>query len=767
MAAILLLLLIIAFSNFIIPRGANRFRGIILAVFQLVAFVFFYQKLAVTNAGEVITESYRWIPELGLNLQFQLDGVSIIFALLVTGIGVLVFLYAQAYMKPYGHLQRFFFFLFLFSFAMLGLVLSANMIQLFIFWELTSFLSFFLITYFNEKEEARAAAFRSLFITAFGGLSLLAGILLIGNIAGSYVISDWVASAAAIKAHSHYLPGLLLILLGVFTKSAQFPFHFWLPGAMQAPTPVSSYLHSATMVKAGVFLLMRLSPVMGNTPEWNYIISLVGVTTMLIGGYFALTQRDLKGVLAYTTISALGILVLMLGIDTKLSVKSAIVFLLVHAFYKATLFMVAGFIDKKTGTRDLTKLGGLARQMPVTMVITMLALLSMAGLPPMLGFIGKELIYEAKVQLPGIASIILVVGVLANAFMVAVSVFLGYKLFFGKQGDLPKKPDEKGVLYLLGPAVLVLLSLIYGLFPGIINRMVEVALQVVVPKALDIHLKLWHGFNQVLLLSVFTVLIGSALAFFVIKKPKLLGKWSNLNSSVFSFSFTKAFSNMISGFVGFSERNTARIQHGSHRYYILTIFVVTSLMLWYQLYDTRGWTLATNITLQPFYISILVAISIAAAVFTMFSKSRLSSIIAMGVVGYGLSLIFLYYSAVDLAITQILAETLILVMFVLILQKLPVFAKLSSRATKIRDMIIALSFGGVMTTLALKAINVEFNHPISDFFLENSYTKAYGENVVNVILVDFRALDTMGEVTVLTIAALGVFVLLKTRSKKI
>ncbi len=767
MAAILLLLLIIAFSNFIIPKKANRFRGIILAAFQLVAFVFFYLKLSVTNAGEVITESYRWIPELGLNLQFQLDGISIIFALLVTGIGVLVFLYAQAYMKSYGHLQRFFFFLFLFSFAMLGLVLSANMIQLFIFWELTSFLSFFLITYFNEKEEARAAAFRSLFITAFGGLSLLAGILLIGNIVGSYAISDWVAGAETIQAHNHYFPGLLLILLGVFTKSAQFPFHFWLPGAMQAPTPVSAYLHSATMVKAGVFLLMRLSPVMANTPQWNYIIALVGVVTMLIGGYFALTQRDLKGVLAYTTISALGILVLMLGIDTRLSIKSAIVFLLVHAFYKATLFMVAGFIDKKTGTRDLTKLGKLAKPMPVTMIITFLALLSMAGLPPMLGFIGKELIYEAKVQLPGIALIILVVGVLANAFMVAVSVFLGYKLFFGKQGDLPKKPDEKGILYLIGPAVLVLLSLVYGLFPGIINRMVEVALQVMVPKALDIHLKIWHGFNQVLLLSIFTVILGTTLAVFVIKKPAFLNKWSAFNARVFSFSFTQAFTNMISGFVGLSERNTARIQHGRNRYYIMTIIVVTTLMLLYQLYVTRGWTLATEFSLQPFYISILIIITIAATLYTMVSKSRLTAIIAMGVVGYGISLIFLYYSAVDLAITQILAETLILVMFVLILQKLPVFAKLSSRATKIRDFIIALSFGGIMTLLALKAINVEFNHPISDYFLQNSYAKAYGKNVVNVILVDFRALDTMGEVTVLTIAALGVFVLLKTRSKEI
>lgn len=766
MIVVLSFILLFGLTIFLTPKRVIKYQGYILALILFSSFTYFLFQKNTINSGEILVETIQWIPLLGINFQFQLDGLTIIFAMLVTGVGTLVFLYAQAYMKSYDKLQRFYFYLFIFCFAMLGLVLSTNLIQLFIFWELTSFLSFFLITFFHEKESARNAAFQSLFITGLGGLSLLAGILLLGNVVGSYSISDWVNNAVAIQQSSLYRIGLILILLGVFSKSAQFPFHFWLPGAMQAPTPVSSYLHSATMVKAGVFLLARLNPALGNTIEWNYIIPLVGAITMLIGAYFALTQSDLKGVLAYTTISALGILVLLLGIDTKLSVKAAVVFLLVHAFYKATLFMLAGFIDKKTGTRNLQLLGGLAKTMPVTFVVMALALLSMAGLPPMLGFIGKELIYEAKVQSPGIASLILILGVTANALMVAVSVYVTYKLFFSKPGQLPKKPNEKGVLFVIGPVILVALSLIFGLFPGILNKTIEVALGVVRADELEIKLKLWHGFNKVFMLSLLTVTMGVLLAILIIRKPVLLIKWQKLNSRIFTFQLTEIFNSTINGFVKFSEQNTKRIQHGYHRYYILSIIIISGVLLWFQIYVTRGWVLATSFSFQPFYISVLVLIVIVASIYVMFSSSRIASIVAMGVTGYGISLIFLYYSAVDLAITQILVETLVVVMFVLILQKLPKFARLSKKRSKIRDLIVALSFGGAMTMLALKAIHVDFNHPISDFFLKNSLSKAYGENVVNVILVDFRALDTLGEVVVLTIAALGVYVLIHTKNQK-
>lgn len=766
MEIILIIYVIVAFSVFSIKKDRFKYKSVFLALVQLAAFLYFFSKISIIKSGDVIIHKINWIPQLGLSLSFILNGISLAFALLITGIGTLVFLYAQAYMKHYEHTDRFYFLLFLFSGAMLGLVLSENLIQLFIFWELTSFLSFLLISFLHEKESTRKAAFQSLFITGFGGLILLTGIILLGNTVNSYSLTEWVKQADIIRESNVYFPGLILILIGAFTKSAQFPFHFWLPGAMQAPTPVSSYLHSATMVKAGFFLLIVLNPVLGGTIEWTYIIPLFGVITMLVGSYFAITQTDLKGILAYTTISALGILILLMGIDTELSIKAAILFLFIHAFYKATLFMVAGFIDKKTGTRELSKLGGLIRQMPLTFVITLLALLSMAGLPPMLGFLGKELIYEAKIQSPGIASLVLILGVASNIFMIAVSLYFLKKVFFGKAAIHEKEPNEKGWLFLVGPFVLAMLSLIFGLFPEILGKsIIEPALYNVIGETVHVKLTIWHGFNKVFFLSLFTIVSGFGLFFLIDKKPVVLKKWRYINSILFKIQFTEVFSNAIENFIDISKGGTKVIQHGFHRYYILSIIIFTSLLLWFQVYITRGWILDASFTLTPFYISGLIGIIILSTIYSVISKSRIVTIIAMGVTGYGISMIYMYYSAVDLAITQIIVETLTVVMFVIALQRLPRFAKLSSKLTKVRDLIIALGFGSGMTVLALKAIQVEFNHPISEFFIKNSYDKAYGKNVVNVILVDFRALDTLGEITVLTIAALGVFVLLKKKRK--
>lgn len=768
MQQVLILYFLASIGVFLMPKQQKKKTPIILALVQFGAFVFFFSKIDSIKNGDSLNNFIQWIPQLGLNLDFSLNGISLAFALLVTGIGFLVFLYASAYMKDYKGTNKFYFYLFLFSGAMLGLVLSGNLIQLFIFWELTSFLSFLLISFFHEKESARKAAFQSLITTALGGLLLLTGIVLLGSVVDSYSIADWIEQSSLLKSSKLYFPGLLLILIGAFTKSAQFPFHFWLPDAMQAPTPVSSYLHSATMVKAGVFLLMSLSPALGETTAWTYIIPLAGVITMLIGAYFAIAQTDLKAILAYTTICALGILILLIGIDTELSMKAAIIFLFVHAFYKASLFMIAGFIDKKVGTRELSKLGGLIKRMPITFIVSTLALLSMAGLPPMLGFLGKELIYEAKVQSPGIASLILVLGVAANALMIAVSFYFLYKVFLGKQGEYPKQPNEKGWLYLIGPAILIFLSLFFGLFPNLLGKaIIDPAIKFIRVDALDVKIKIWHGFNPVFMLSLFTIALGVSLFFVVIKRNTFLEKWRAINHKLFVFKFTDLFSNALSYFVKFSERNTKRIQHGNHRYYLLSVIMLSSILLWFQVYITRDWVLDTSFSFHPFYIFGLTIIIVLSTFYSAITNSRIVTIVAMGVAGYGISLIYLYYSAVDLAITQILVETLTVVMFVLILQRLPRFAKLSSRQTKIRDLSIALIFGGAMTILALQAIHVDFNHPISDYFVENSYVKAYGKNIVNVILVDFRALDTLGEITVLTIAALGVYVLLKSKTKKV
>lgn len=768
MQCILLVYIAFAFGIFILPKWLKNKKAIVLALVQLVFFVYFLSKIEAIKSGNSISTLIHWIPQIGLNFEFTLNGLSMAFALLITGIGALVFLYASAYMKSYEDTDKFYFYLFLFSGAMLGLVLSGNLIQLFIFWELTSFLSYLLISFFHEKEISRKAAFQSLIITGLGGLFLLTGIVLLGSIVNSYSIADWIEQSEAIKSNNLYLPGLLLLLVGAFTKSAQFPFHFWLPDAMQAPTPVSSYLHSATMVKAGVFILASLSPALGGTNEWTYIIPLIGVITMLIGSYFAITQTDLKAILAYTTICALGILILLIGIDTKLSIKAAMLFLFVHAFYKASLFMIVGIIDNKTGTRDLARLGGLIRYMPVTFIVSSLALLSMAGLPPMLGFLGKELIYEAKVQSPGIASLLLVLGVAANILMIAVSLYFLFKVFLGKKGEYTKQPNEKGWLFIFGSGILTLLSLFFGLFPNLLGKtIINPALRIIHVDSVDVKIKIWHGFNPVFFLSLFTIILGIGLFVLVIKRKNFLEKWRKLNSSFFVFKFTEVFSSGLAYFIDFSKINTKRLQHGYHRYYILSVVVFTSLLLWMQVYVTRNWELDTVFTLNPFYISGLVLIILLSTTYSIVTRSRIVTIIAMGVTGYGISLIYLYYSAVDLAITQILVETLTVIMFVLILQRLPRFAKLSSWHTKLRDLSVAVVFGSVMTMLALQAIHVDFNHPISDFFVENSDIKTYGKNIVNVILVDFRALDTLGEIIVLTIASIGVFVLLNIKTKKV
>ncbi len=497
------------------------------------------------------------------------------------------------------------------------------------------------------------------------------------------------------------------------------------------------------------------------------IIPLIGVVTMLIGSYFAITQTGLKPILAYTTINALGVLVLLIGIDTKLSMKAAILFLIIHAFYKATLFMVAGMIYKKTGTMEIDKLGGLRKYMPITFIITLLAALSMAGLPPMLGFLGKELIYEAKIQSPGIANLLLIFGVASNMLMIAVSLFLVFKVFLGDSKSFKTIPNEKGPGFWLGPLILVSLSLFFGLFPSTLgSTLVESALSILREEDIYVKLKLWHGFNDVFFLSLFTVILGFSLLFLLIKKPILLIKWRAVNRSIFKVKLTDIFDSSIESFVKFTTRKANVIQHGYHRYYIITIIVFTSALIWYQVFVTGGFKLNANFTLFPFYLSGLIVIIVCAVIFSIFAKTRITSIIALGVVGYGISLIYLYYSAIDLAITQIIVETLIVAMFVLVLQKLPRFAKLSSKLSKIRDMSIALVFGSVMTIIALKAIDVSFMDTVSKYYIDNSMTKAYGKNIVNVILVDFRALDTMGEVIVLSIAAFGVSMLLQSKTKK-
>lgn len=713
----------------------------------------------------ILSFNYPWMNIFDVGLHFRTDGLSYLFSFLILGIGGLIVLYAWAYMKNYEQKERLMLILLVFMASMLGVVNADDMILLFVFWELTSITSFLLVGFNHDDEKSRKAAQQALLITGFGGLALMAGFILLAIAGGSYKISELVLNAEAIKTSNLYIPAFLLILFGAITKSAQFPFHFWLPGAMQAPTPVSAYLHSATMVKAGVYLLMRLNPVLGGTDVWHYSISLFGVGTMFIGAYLAITQTDLKKILAYTTISALGILMLLIGIDTNMSLKAASIFIIVHALYKAALFTITGIIDKSAGTRDLSKLSNLFKPLPVVTIAALLSLFSMSGLPPFLGFIGKELIYEAKVLVPDISNILLFFGVSANAFMIFISLLLIYRVFY--------RPNSKKIHYInlskvtpmltLGPILLSFCGLLFGVFPNFFTRsIVQDVLYNIRAEDIPVKLKLWHGFNQVLMLSMGTILIGFILFMF---RAQVIRLASKINVTLFKIDLSELFNQAIYGLLNFTQAKTSMIQHGYHRYYLLVIFLFTSILVWFKVLRFDGWP-ENPVPLQfSFYVVFFSVMIAVAALITVLSKSRLVSIITMGIAGYATALIYLFYGAIDVAITLILVDTLFIVLFVMMIQKLPTFANLSSRLTRLRDGILAVLVGGFITALVLKADLVSISPPISDYFIENSLTKGFGKNIVNVILVDFRALDTLGEITVLAIAAVGILALIKSKQK--
>lgn len=703
-----------------------------------------------------------------ISFPFRIDGLSLIFGLLISGIGVLVVLYASWYMKKYDRQAHFFTYLMLFMAAMTGLVFSDNLMALFIFWELTSVTSFLLIGFDHHLEKSRQAALQSLLITGFGGLCLLFAAILIGNITGAYEISKIIDQGINLSSNPQYNLVFVLVLVAVLTKSAQFPFHFWLPGAMQAPTPVSAYLHSATMVNAGIYLLLRIQPILGGTLFWKYSLILAGVITMFLGAYFSMGQKDLKRILAFTTISALGTMVLLIGIGTPLSIEASLVFFIVHGLYKGGLFMVAGIIDKSTGTRDITKLSNLWKSLPATTIFAVLALISMAGLPPMLGFVGKELIYVAKIQLPGLSWIVLPLGVGANVMMVAISLTVFVEIFYNrsKKPELQSHYTEKQLpwYFILGPGVLALAGLYLGLFPGGLNDMIANALFVTKSEIKDVHLLLWHGFNEVLLLSIFAILLGVLI--FALRKP--VTRFINKTIEWFDiYHLPTIFMNIINNYLRIAGKNTKRIQHGYHRFYLMTFFIVTLIITSFQI----NWHLGDLVPIEGFSairfnIVILLIISTMALLFAVFSMSRLSAILAMGVVGYGIGLLYLLYGAIDLAITQFLAETLIMVLFVMVIFYLPKFANLSSKKSRIRDIVISLLVGAGVTIVVLHSRVLNNYEPISAYFTNNSLTKAHGRNIVNVILVDFRALDTLGEITVLTLAAIGVYSLFRFTVKK-
>ncbi|MEM1158220.1 MAG: putative monovalent cation/H+ antiporter subunit A [Verrucomicrobiota bacterium] len=715
----------------------------------------------IDELGHVATTSLGWIPTLGINLSFRLDGLSLIFSILILTIGALVVIYTGGYLHHQPKLHKFYSFLLLFMGSMLGVVLAGNVMTLFVFWEMTSISSYLLIGYHHEDAASRKKALQALLVTGLGGLSLLAGLVLLGQVTGSYEFSEILTSQEAAHQSPFYLAIVILVLGGCFTKSAQVPFHFWLPNAMAAPTPVSAYLHSATMVKAGVYLMARLTPTLGGTETWQTTLTLAGATTMLLGAFLGLWQTDLKRILAYTTLSVLGTLTMLIGLGTELALQAAVIFLIGHALYKAALFMTAGSVDHSTGSRDVTLLRGLRRIMPLTAAAAGLAALSKSGFPPFFGFIGKEYVYKSSLALEQAAPFILGAALITNMMLMALAFKAGIHPYWGRVhneslAQLPHPPHECHFTIWLPPLLLAIAGLVIGALPNVMERpLLEPAVAVMIGEAVDLKVALWHGFNLPLLLSALTVAGG----FFIYAQRERLWRWAPRIPLGSSWGTEALYFRIYDSVVWLAKWQTRFFQNGLLSNYI-TVTVGTAIaLLALPLFAWQG--TAPDFSSVTFSSAVLVALMAAAAMVAAVTDSRLTALLAVGVIGFGVALIFVFYSAPDLAITQVLVETLTVVLFMFVVYRLPQFRILSSARRRLWDAVFSLITGGFITALVIKSHQLQLAHPISDRFADWSYTLAKGKNVVNVILVDFRALDTLGEVLVLVIAALGVIALVR------
>jgi multicomponent K+:H+ antiporter subunit A len=711
-------------------------------------------------SGDVIRETISWIPLLGVDIAFRLDGLALLFVFMILVIGILVIFYARYYLSNNDSLPKLYAYLMLFMTAMLGIVMSNNVIQLWFFWELTSISSFLLISYWWHKSEAREGAIMALTVTGAGGLALLAGLLLLGNITGSYDLDVILASRDVIHSHAWYEVSLILVLLGAFTKSAQFPFHFWLPHAMAAPTPVSAYLHSATMVKAGVFLLARFYPALAGTDTWFIIVSFTGLATLLFGAYIALFKHDLKGLLAYSTISHLGLITLLFGLDTKLSAVAAIFHIINHATFKASLFMAAGIIDHETGTRDMRKLNGMWRFMPYTATLAMVAAAAMAGVPLLNGFLSKEMFFAETLhqQLLGSMSwLIPVLATVAGAFAVAYSARFIHDVFFnGDPVGLPKQPGEAPRYMRVPIEVLVALCLMVGIIPNFIVHDILTAASIAVLGGVvpEFKVTLWHGFNLPLLMSA--VAVGGGLLIYTQRRHLF-----KFQESLPSLSAKEAFDEVLSIVKKWSQDKISAIENGSLQRYLTMMFIVVLLFAGWPLFEMSnlvGNKTSTPIDAHNAVGAILLMIGAISTV--IWYHKRVISLLMLSVVGLMVSIAFTRFSAPDLALTQLTVEVVTVILLMLALFFLPQESPRESSSIRVlRDIGISSVLGIVVASICYALVTRPLES-ISDFFLANAKTGGGGTNVVNVILVDFRGFDTLGEICVLGIAAIGIYKLL-------
>ncbi len=765
-AAVTLMVLFLPFAGalvapFLTARlGANA--AWILALVPAFAFAHFAGFSPEIAAGEVVTGGYAWVPSLNLSFSWFLDGLSLTFALLITGIGTLIVLYSGGYMK--GHVQqgRFFSFILLFMGSMLGVVVSDSFLMLFVFWELTSITSFLLIGFDHGREASRRAALQALVVTGGGGLLLLAGLIFVWNITGVTQLSLLVHSGDLLRESPFYLAALLLVLGGAFTKSAQFPFHFWLPNAMEAPTPVSAYLHSATMVKAGVYLLMRLNPVMGETPAWEILLPFFGGITLLVGAVLAIRQTDLKLMLAYTTVASLGLLVLLTGFDSAYAVEAAVLYLVAHSLFKGALFMVAGIIDHEAGTRDVTKLGGLRSLMPITFVAALFAAISMAGLPPFFGFLAKEEIYAALAGPDARSVVFTIVAIIGNALMFVIGFAVALKPFLGPKVETPKHAHEAPVLLFLGPLVLSIVGLVAALFSTLSHAYVSSPMaSAVAGEAETVTISLLPHIGVPLALSVLTVVLGIVVFLMLDRARAVVARLVEALGP----GPDRGFDHFIAGLVRLSWSVTRLIQNGRLEIYITATFLLLALVLLVppilngELPDMPAWPTDVRFHELTFF-----AIAVIGLFAVLVARDRLTAIVSLGIQGFAVAVLFLLFGAPDLSFTQFMVETLSVVILALVMTRLRLSP--SDHRTLgefLIDATIAIAAGLGFALLLLKSTQLPFNTSLTDFF--NAYSKviAHGANVVNVIIVDFRGTDTLGEISVVMITGLAILALIRIR----
>lgn len=733
-----------------------------LALFPLAIFLHFAQLLPEIGRGEIVTGGYMWVPHYNVSFSWLIDGLSLTFLLLISGIGALIVLYSGAYLKGHPHQGRFFSFILMFMGAMLGLVASDSFLMLFVFWELTSITSFLLIGFDHAREASRRAALQALVVTGGGGLMLLAGLLVIWDVTGVTQLSLLLSFGPEVRASQFYVAILVLVLGGAFTKSAQFPFHFWLPNAMEAPTPVSAYLHSATMVKAGVYLLMRLNPVLGGTTPWETILPAFGGLTLLVGAVLSIRQTDLKLMLAYTTVASLGLLVMLTGFGSEHAAAAAALYLVAHSLFKGALFMVAGLVDHETGTRDITRLGGLGRAMPLTFAAAVLAALSMGGLPPFFGFLAKEEVYVALSGGSLRSAAFMLAAVIGNALMFAVAFAIALKPFLGLRVATPKAPHEGPALLWLGPMLLAACGLAAGLMSAEVHALVTSPLASAIagqPQAVTVSAM--PHVSLALLLSAVTILLG-VVFFLLLERARRAA--DRLVEDI-GWGPDRGFDQFMAGLVRFSHRLALLLQPGRMEVYLTVTFVVVAAALLLPIAWYGEWP---RLPIWPadaqFHELAVMALALAGVFGVLSATNRLNAILALGIQGFAVALLFLLFGAPDLSFTQFMVETLSVVILTLVMTRLrlqPRDARPLSQ--KLPDAALAIACGLGFSLYLLRVTQGRFDPVLTEFF--NLYSKAiaHGANVVNVIIVDFRGTDTLGEIAVVMATGLAILSLIRIR----